>query len=155
MRTAAWYGLHVEQITLAAVRDTPLSVDEVLAAVTDARVGGTAVFIGTVRDHDHGRDVSALSYSAHPTVEARLRSVMEKVLADTSVPGRPVVRMAAVHRVGDLEIGDIAVVVAAGAEHREEAFAACRRLIDDLKAQVPIWKNQAFENGENEWVGSP
>ena len=150
-----WYGFTVEEITLAAVRDTPLSVDEVLAAVSHPRVGGTAVFIGTVRDHDHGRDVAALSYSAHPSVEARLREVMEKVLSDTSVVGRPVVRMAAIHRVGDLEIGDLAVVVAAAAEHREEAFAACRRLIDGLKAQVPIWKNQAFEDGETEWVGSP
>ncbi|MDE3721069.1 molybdenum cofactor biosynthesis protein MoaE [Nocardiopsis sp. N85] len=145
----------MEQITLASVRDTPLSVDEVLAAVTDPRAGGTAVFIGTVRDHDHGRDVARLGYSAHPTVEAMLRSVMEKVLADTSVPGRPVVRLAAVHRVGDLEIGDLAVVVAASAEHREEAFAACRRLIDDLKAQVPIWKHQAFSDGDEEWVGTP
>lgn len=145
----------MEQITLASVRDTPLSVDEVLAAVQDPRAGGTAVFIGTVRDHDHGRDVARLGYSAHPTVEAMLRSVMEKVLADTSVPGRPVVRLAAVHRVGDLEIGDLAVVVAASAAHREEAFAACRRLIDDLKAQVPIWKHQAFSDGDEEWVGAP
>lgn len=145
----------MEEITLAAVRDTPLSVDEVLAAVTDPRVGGTAVFVGTVRDHDHGRGVSELAYSAHPTVEAQLRSVMEKVLGDTSSTGRPVVKMAAVHRVGDLEIGDIAVVVAAAAEHRQEAFEACRRLIDDLKAEVPIWKHQAFDDGENEWVGAP
>ncbi|MGQ4268717.1 molybdenum cofactor biosynthesis protein MoaE [Nocardiopsis changdeensis] len=145
----------MEQITLASVRDTPLSVDEVLAAVQDPRAGGTAVFIGTVRDHDHGRDVARLGYSAHPTVEAVLRTVMEKVLADTAVPGRPVVRLAAVHRVGDLEIGDLAVVVAASAAHREEAFAACRRLIDDLKAQVPIWKHQAFTDGDQEWVGTP
>ncbi|MEU0488255.1 molybdenum cofactor biosynthesis protein MoaE [Nocardiopsis changdeensis] len=145
----------MEQITLASVRDTPLSVDEVLAAVQDPRAGGTAVFIGTVRDHDHGRDVARLGYSAHPTVEAMLRTVMEKVLADTAVPGRPVVRLAAVHRVGDLEIGDLAVVVAASAAHREEAFAACRRLIDDLKAQVPIWKHQAFTDGDQEWVGTP
>ncbi|MBB6118800.1 molybdenum cofactor biosynthesis protein MoaE [Nocardiopsis algeriensis] len=144
----------MEHITLASVRDTPLSVDEVLAAVADPRAGGTAVFIGTVRDHDHGRDVARLGYSAHPTVEAQLRSVMEKVLAETTVPGRPVVKMAAVHRVGELEIGDIAVVVAASAEHRQEAFDACRRLIDDLKAQVPIWKHQAFHDGGQEWVGA-
>lgn len=145
----------MEEITLAAVRDTPLSVDEVLAAVADPRVGGTAVFVGTVRDHDHGRSVSELGYSAHPTVEARLRDVMEKILGDTSRSGRPVVKMAATHRVGDLEIGDIAVVVAAAAEHRQEAFEACRRLIDDLKAEVPIWKRQVFDDGENEWVGAP
>lgn len=144
----------MEEITLAAVRDTPLSVDEVLTAVTDPRVGGTAVFVGTVRDHDHGRGVSELGYSAHPTAEAQLRSVMEKVLGDTSRSGRPVVKMAAVHRVGDLEVGDIAVVVAAAAEHRREAFEACRRLIDDLKAEVPMWKHQVFDDGENEWVGA-
>lgn len=130
-------------------------MDEVFTAVNDPRVGGTAVFVGTVRDHDHGRSVSRLGYSAHPTVEARLRGVMEKILSDTSRTGRPVVKMAAVHRVGDLEIGDIAVVVAAAAEHRREAFEACRRLIDDLKAEVPIWKRQIFDDGENEWVGAP
>lgn len=145
----------MEEITLAAVRDSPLSVDEVFTAVNDPRVGGTAVFVGTVRDHDHGRSVSQLGYSAHPTVEAQLRGVMEKILSDTSRTGRPVVKMAAVHRVGDLEIGDIAVVVAAAAEHRQEAFEACRRLIDDLKAEVPIWKRQIFDDGENEWVGAP
>ncbi|WP_285731470.1 molybdenum cofactor biosynthesis protein MoaE [Nocardiopsis sp. ATB16-24] len=145
----------MEEITLASVRDTPLSVDEVLAAVADPRAGGTAVFVGTVRDIDHGRDVARLAYTAHPTVEAQLRVVMEKVFADTSPPGRPVVKMAAVHRVGRLEIGDVAVVVAASARHRQEAFAACRRLIDDLKAQVPIWKQQDFQDGESEWVGSP
>ncbi|WP_304451729.1 molybdenum cofactor biosynthesis protein MoaE [Nocardiopsis sp. YSL2] len=143
----------MEEITIAAVRETPLSVDEVLDAVTDERAGGTAVFIGTVRDHDHGRDVAGLAYSAHPTVEAQLRVIMEKVLSDTSAPGRPVLRMAAVHRVGRLEIGDRAVVVAAAAAHRQEAFEACRRLIDDLKAQVPIWKHQSFEDGADEWVG--
>ena len=143
----------MEEITIAAVRETPLSVDEVLDAVTDERAGGTAVFIGTVRDHDHGRDVAELAYSAHPTVEAQLRVIMEKVLSDTSVPGRPVLRMAAVHRVGRLAIGDRAVVVAAAAVHRQEAFEACRRLIDDLKAEVPIWKHQSFEDGADEWVG--
>lgn len=145
----------MEEITLAAVRDTPLSVDEVLDAVADPRAGGTAVFLGTVRDHDHGRGVAELGYSAHPTVEAQLRAVMEKVLSDTSGEGRPVVKLAAVHRVGDLEIGDTAVVVAVSAEHRQEAFGACRRLIDDLKAQVPIWKRQSFADGGDEWVGSP
>lgn len=145
----------VEEITLAAVRDTPLSVDEVLDAVADPRAGGTAVFLGTVRDHDHGRGVAELGYSAHPTVEAQLRAVMEKILSGTFGEGRPVVKLAAVHRVGDLEIGDTAVVVAASAEHRQEAFEACRRLIDDLKAQVPIWKRQSFTDGEDEWVGSP
>jgi molybdopterin synthase catalytic subunit len=135
-------------IRLIGIRDTPLSVDEVLAAVRDRGAGGTAVFVGTVRDEDHRRAVTRLSYSAHPSVEQELRRVMEKVAGD--YPARA---LAAVHRVGDLEIGDLAVVVAAACPHRGEAFEACRRLIDDLKAQVPIWKHQVFTDGDDEWVG--
>ncbi|MFI0452830.1 molybdenum cofactor biosynthesis protein MoaE [Actinomadura sp. 6N118] len=136
-------------IRLIGVRETPLSVDEVFNAVGDSGAGGTTVFVGTVRDTDHARAVRRLSYSAHPTVERELRAVMEKVVADY-----PVKAIAAVHRVGDLEIGDLAVVVAASCPHRGEAFEACRRLIDDLKAQVPIWKHQLFEDGGDEWVGA-
>jgi molybdopterin synthase catalytic subunit len=136
-------------VRLCEVRETPLSMDEAFAAVQDRAAGGTAVFVGTVRDHDHAREVSRLSYSAHPSVERELRRVMEKVAADF-----PVLGLAAVHRVGDLEIGDLAVVVAASCPHRAEAFAACRRLIDDLKAEVPVWKHQAFADGGDEWVGA-
>lgn len=139
----------MDVIRLIGIRDTPLSVDEVWNAVGDASAGGTALFVGTVRDHDHDRPVTRLSYSAHPSAERELRTVMEKVAADF-----PVRAMAAVHRVGDLEIGDLAVVVAVSCTHRAEAFAACRRLIDDLKAQVPIWKHQAFADGGEEWVGA-
>ncbi|MDA8369623.1 MAG: molybdenum cofactor biosynthesis protein MoaE [Nocardiopsaceae bacterium] len=144
----------MESITLVGLRNTPLSVDEVLSSVEDPRAGGTAFFVGTVRDHDHGRGVTHLSYSAHPRAETDMRRVMEKVVADTSREGRPVWRVAALHRVGDLAIGDIAVVVAAAAAHRAEAFDACRRLIDDIKAGVPIWKHQSFTDGEAEWVGA-
>ncbi|WP_046470338.1 molybdenum cofactor biosynthesis protein MoaE [Allosalinactinospora lopnorensis] len=144
----------MESITLVGLRDTPLSIDEVVSSVADAKAGGAAFFAGTVRDHDHGRGVQALSYSAHPSAEAEMRRVMEKVVADTSEDGRPVWRVAALHRVGDLRIGDTAVVVAAAAAHREEAFDACRRLIDDIKAEVPIWKHQVFTDGRAEWVGA-
>ncbi|XRQ04427.1 molybdenum cofactor biosynthesis protein MoaE [Actinomadura welshii] len=136
-------------IRLIGVRDTPLSIDEVYAAVRAPGAGGVAVFTGTVRDNDHARAVTALSYSAHPTVERELRAVMEKVAADHTLHG-----LAAVHRVGDLRIGDIAVIVAASSTHRDEAFTACRRLIDDLKANVPIWKHQTFADGGDEWVGA-
>lgn len=133
---------------MAEIRDTPLSVDEVLAAVADPAAGGTALFVGTVRDEDHGRGVSRLSYAAHPSATDELRSVIEKVAAEY-----PVLAIAAVHRTGDLAIGDLAVVVAAACPHRAEAFAACRTLIDDLKARVPIWKHQVFVEGDAEWVG--
>ena len=136
-------------IRLVGIRDTPLSLDEVHAAVADPRAGGIAVFTGTVRDNDHARAVTALAYTAHPTAERRLRAVMEKIAAD-----HPVLGLAAVHRVGDLRVGDIAVIAAAAGPHRPEAFAACRRLIDDLKAHVPIWKHQTFADGTDEWVGA-
>ncbi|WP_017541818.1 MULTISPECIES: molybdenum cofactor biosynthesis protein MoaE [Nocardiopsis] len=146
--------MHVEAITLVGLRDTSITVDEVVSAVADPKAGGTAFFVGTVRDHDHGRGVTELAYSAHPSAEAEMRRVMEKVVADTSRDGRPVWRVAALHRVGDLRVGDNAVVVAAAAAHRAEAFDACRRLIDDIKAEVPIWKHQRFTEGDAEWVGA-
>ncbi|MGP4114488.1 molybdenum cofactor biosynthesis protein MoaE [Streptomyces sp. 4N509B] len=139
-------------IRLLAIRDTPLSVDEVFAAVGDDAAGGTALFVGTVRDHDGhaaGSAVSTLTYSAHPTADAELRRVAERVAADF-----PVRALAAVHRVGELAVGDLAVVVAVACAHRGEAFTAARRLIDDLKKDVPIWKHQTFADGSEEWVGA-
>ncbi|HEY6277456.1 MAG TPA: molybdenum cofactor biosynthesis protein MoaE [Streptosporangiaceae bacterium] len=134
-------------IRLAELRETELSVDEVRAAVADPAGGGVALFAGTVRDHDHGRGVTRLSYSAHPSAAAELRTVAEKVAAEFDVRA-----LAAVHRVGDLAVGDLAVVVAVACAHRAEAFAACRALIDRLKESVPIWKHQSFSDGESEWV---
>jgi molybdopterin synthase catalytic subunit len=139
----------VNVIRLAELRDSPLSVDEVLAAVAHPGAGGTAMFVGTVRDEDHRRAVTSLGYSAHPQAVDALRTVLDKVAAEYDVRA-----IAALHRVGDLAVGDLAVVVAAACPHRAEAFEACRKLIDDLKAQVPIWKHQAFADGETEWVGA-
>lgn len=136
-------------IRLAELRPTPLSVDEVRAAVADPGAGGIALFAGAVRNADHGREVARLGYSAHPTAAAELRRVAEKVAADFDVRA-----LAAVHRVGDLEIGDLAVVVAVACAHRGAAFEACRALIDRLKHEVPIWKHQVFRDGSSEWVGS-
>ena len=134
---------------MAEFRDEPLSVDEVRAAVASPAAGAIALFVGTVRDHDHGRGVAALAYSAHPSGAAELAQVAEKVA------GRFQVRaLAAVHRVGELEIGDVAVVVAAAADHRDEAFAACRALIEDVKSDVPVWKHQRYADGQSEWVNS-
>ena len=138
----------VEVIRLAELREAPLSVDELRAVVSDPAAGGIAIFAGAVRESDGGRDVTRLSYSAHPSAATELRRVAEKVAADFEV-----IALAAVHRVGDLEIGDLAVVVAASCAHRGEAFEACRALIDRLKHEVPIWKRQWFRDGSSEWVG--
>ena len=132
------------------MRESELSVDEVRAAVADPAAGGIALFAGTVRDTDHDQGVTGLSYSAHPSAAAELRRVAE-VIAEKY----PVIGIAAVHRVGDLAIGDLAVVLAVSCPHRAEAFDACRDLIDILKTSVPIWKHQRFDDGTTEWVGSP
>jgi molybdopterin synthase catalytic subunit len=138
----------VSTVRLVALRQAPLSVEEVQAAVMADEAGGIALFAGAVRDHDHGRAVTALSYTAHPSAEDELRRV-----AETVAEKFPVRAIAAVHRVGDLRVGDLAVVVAASSAHRADAFDACRELIDELKATVPIWKHQRFGDGTSEWVG--
>ncbi|MER6016040.1 molybdenum cofactor biosynthesis protein MoaE [Streptomyces bluensis] len=138
-----------EPIKLIGIREKPLSLDEVFRAVGDEAAGGTALFVGTVRNHDGGAGVAELGYSCHPSAEAEMRRIAEKVVADF-----PVRALAAVHRVGDLKVGDFAVVVAVSCPHRGEAFEACRKLIDDLKHEVPIWKHQRFSDGTEEWVGA-
>jgi len=131
------------------MRGEPLSVDEVRAAAADPAAGAIALFLGVVRDHDQGRGVTALSYTAHPSAAAELSRVAEKVAASHRVRA-----IAVVHRAGDLQLGDLAVVAAVAAEHRHEAFAACEALVDELKATVPIWKHQFFTGGDSEWVNS-
>jgi molybdopterin synthase catalytic subunit len=136
-------------IRLAEMRADPLSLDEVHAAAADPAAGAVVLFAGAVRDHDHGRAVTGLSYSAHPSAAAELATVAEKIAASY-----PALAIAVLHRTGDLQIGDLAVVAAVAAAHRGEAFAACQALIDELKATVPIWKHQFFTGGDSEWVDS-
>ncbi len=137
-------------VRLAEVRETPLDVAELMAALEGAADGGVTVFVGRVRDHDGGKAVTGLDYSAHPTAADRLREVCDAVSGRHDVDA-----VAAVHRIGTLAIGDLAVVVGTAAAHRDAAFAATRDLIDTLKAEVPIWKHQRFGDGTEEWVGTP
>lgn len=137
-------------VRLVDLRETPLDVAEVLDALADRAAGGIDVFVGAVRDHDHDQGVTGLEYSAHPSALDRLQDVAERIAKEYDV-----LAVAAVHRVGRLEIGDAAVVVATAAAHRGEAFEASRALIDELKATVPIWKHQSFADGSDEWVGLP
>jgi molybdopterin synthase catalytic subunit len=135
-----------------AIVDKPLSVDAVVQAVSHPAAGGVVLFIGAVRDHDGEPEqgVASLDYSAHPQALAALDRVATEV-ADLF----PEARLAAHHRVGPLAVGDRAVVVGAASAHRDDAFRAARRLIDELKAGVPIWKHQTFTDGSEEWVGLP
>ena len=142
--------MSISTLRLVDLRETPLDVAEVVAALDDEAAGGLTLFVGRVRDHDGGKDVDGLDYSAHPTALDVMRAVCERVAEEYDVHG-----VAAVHRTGRLAIGDIAVVVATTAAHRGEAFTASRALIDTLKDEVPIWKHQRFGDGTDEWVGSP
>jgi len=137
-------------VRLVALRETPIDVAEVVAALDDDASGGLTLFVGRVRDHDGGRSVDGLDYTAHPSALEKLHEVCDRVAEEYDVHG-----VAAVHRVGTLAIGDVAVVVATTTAHRGEAFAASRALIDTLKAEVPIWKHQRFGDGTEEWVGAP
>ncbi len=142
--------MNADVVRLVGIRDTPLVVDDVLKSLDDEGSGGLVVFVGRVRDHDGGKGVTGLSYSAHPSALGRLQEVCVQVAEEYDVTG-----LAAVHRVGDLAIGDLAVVVATISAHRGTSFDATRALIDTLKAEVPIWKHQLFADGTEEWVGAP
>jgi molybdopterin synthase catalytic subunit len=131
----------------AEVTTSPVSAAELAALVADPSAGAVVSFSGDVRDHDHGRTVSRLTYEAHPTAAAVVASVADEVAAR-----HPVIAVAVAHRVGALEIGDAAFVVAVSAAHRGEAFAACADLVDTVKERLPVWKHQVFADGTDEWV---
>lgn len=132
----------------ASISTSPLSVDRLLRVVSEPQVGGIGLFVGVVRDRDEGADVTSLDYTGHPSAAAVLRRCADQVAARHDI-----VCLAVAHRVGHLVVGDLAVVVATGAVHRAEALAACAELIETLKTEVPIWKEQHFESGTTSWVG--
>ena len=132
----------------AQILDTSLSIDAALARVEHRSAGGQVVFIGVVRDHNEDQRVTGITYEAYaPMARKVLNAIAHEV--EAAMPG---VRVAVDHRVGELTIGDRAVVVATSAPHRAEAFAACQRVIDRLKEDAPIWKHERREDGVV-WVG--
>lgn len=148
----------------AVLSAEPISVDQAIAAVESDTAGAVVSFSGVVRNHDGGKPVLRLSYSAHPTAHQVMADVVAQLVAEQVVeqvpgqaaggaPGQPV-RIWAAHRTGMLEIGDPALVCAVSASHRGQAFAVCSELVDRIKAQVPIWKEQFFTDGTVEWVGA-
>jgi molybdopterin synthase catalytic subunit len=134
----------------AAVGEAPLDVAEHAALVDHAAAGAVVTFAGVVRDHDGGRAVRGLEYSAHPTAE----KVVAEVAADVASRATGVRAIAVSHRIGPLGIGDVALACAVAADHRKEAFAACAELVDEVKRVLPVWKHQLFADGTDEWVGS-
>ncbi|MFC0114833.1 molybdenum cofactor biosynthesis protein MoaE [Kibdelosporangium aridum] len=139
------------RVIRAVVTDEPLSVEEHAEVVADRAAGAVVTFGGVVRDHDRNKSVRELSYSGHPSAA----EVIERVAGEIA-GSRPGLRGIAVsHRIGDLQIGDVALACAVSAEHRAEAFAACSDLVDEVKRQLPIWKHQTFTDGTDEWVNCP
>jgi molybdopterin synthase catalytic subunit len=135
---------------IVEVTDQPLDLAAHEAAVADPRAGAVVSFQGVVRDHDHGRGVVSLDYEGPPTAAAVLREVAEEIAKDPEVYA-----VAVSHRVGALKIGDVALVAAVSTAHRQAAFTACARLVDEAKARLPIWKRQVFTDGTDEWVNCP
>lgn len=124
-----------------------ISIDEILDLVEDNSAGGVVLFLGRVRDHAEGRRVLKMDYEAYG--EMALNKMQE--IENATVQRWPVTKMAVVHRIGQLQLGDVSVAIAVASAHRKDAFEACRFAIDTLKETVPIWKKEYFVNGE-EWV---
>lgn len=134
----------------ASISASALSVDRLLGLVSGPDVGGIGLFVGTVRDRNDGADVSSLDYTQHPSAPDALARC-----AQATADRYDVLAVAVQHRIGHLDIGDLAVVVAVGAVHREPALEACRHLIDTLKLEVPIWKEEHLTSGAAHWIGLP
>ena len=169
------------EVVYAVLSDEPISVEQAIAAVESDTAGAVVSFSGVVRNHDGGKPVQRLGYSAHPTAHQVMADVVAQLAAEQAAggsggtaaagtdaagtaaagtdgetgsgPAQPV-RIWVAHRTGMLEIGDPALVCAVSAAHRGQAFAVCSELVDRVKAQVPIWKEQFFTDGTVEWVGA-
>jgi molybdopterin synthase catalytic subunit len=134
----------------ARLSTEPIDLASHEAAVAHPGAGAVVSFAGVVRDHDDGRSVERLVYEAHPSAGAVLAEVAAEVAADPSVYA-----LSVSHRVGALAIGDVALAAAVATAHRGEAFALCARLVDEVKARLPVWKHQYFTDGTDEWVNAP
>lgn len=132
----------------AWITETPIQVQDVLDSVGGAADGAIVVFLGTVRDHNDGRPVRGMRYDAY---RGMAEQVLTRLATDVSVQlGTD--RVAVVHRTGELAIGDISVALAVSSPHREQAFAAARALIEQLKQQLPVWKHEHYADGESVWL---
>lgn len=137
-------------VRLAEVSDTAVDTTAVAALVEDERAGAVVSFVGAVRNHDGGRGVDSLTYSAHPMAEATLRAVAEEFSGRDGVHA-----VAVVHRVGELAIGDVALFAVVAASHRGQAFRCASDLVDRVKESVPIWKHQHYTDGTSDWSNLP
>lgn len=136
-------------VRIAAISAEPLDLDAHLRAVDDTTAGAVTTFVGRVRDHDPdaAAAVVALEYSAHPDAEAALQRIAESAVGSSGA------LVAVSHRIGRLEVGDAAVVIAVAAAHRAQAFDVCRAIIETIKTELPVWKRQVEADGTATWLG--
>jgi molybdopterin synthase catalytic subunit len=137
-------------VVRAALSEQLIELAEHEALVLHRAAGAVVGFVGMVRDHDGGRSVTRLEYSAHPCAH----QVISEVAAEIAQSSKGVRAIAVSHRIGTLNIGDAALVAAVAADHRAAAFETCALLVDTVKARLPVWKHQLFADGSDEWVGS-
>ncbi|MGA7135002.1 MAG: molybdenum cofactor biosynthesis protein MoaE [Mycobacterium sp.] len=137
-------------VVRAALTDQPIQLAHHEELVSHQAAGAIVGFVGMIRDHDSGRQVLKLDYSAHPSAA----QVIADVVAEVAAQSYGVRAVAASHRIGTLQIGEAALVAAVAADHRQAAFDTCAQLVDAIKARLPVWKHQFFADGTDEWVGS-
>jgi molybdopterin synthase catalytic subunit len=134
-------------VLLTEVTEVAIDAQAIKALVSDSTTGAVVLFSGDVRDHDHGRSVVSLTYEAHPSAQEVLETLMHDFAALSNVTA-----IAAVHRIGEIPIGQAALVVAVSSSHRGDAFTAAAALVDLIKEELPVWKHQFFADGSDEWV---
>ncbi len=137
------------ELMRADVTSEGISIAALTALVTDERCGAVVTFTGDVRNHDGGKEVTTLTYEIHPSAGDKIAEITQAVIKKADV-----VKVAVSHRYGEIPIGETAFAVAVSAAHRESAFQICSALVDEIKAQLPIWKHQVFSDGTDEWVNT-
>jgi molybdopterin synthase catalytic subunit len=133
--------------SLGFVTEEPIDEAALQASVANPTAGAVVTFSGIVRNHDHGQSIRSRDYQAHPEASRILAECCARIAAESGLP------LAAAHRVGSLQIGDVALFAVVAASHRKEAFDTCERLVEEIKHGIPIWKRQWFADGASEWVG--
>ena len=130
------------------ITEKPIRLEDFAVLAPPEHCGGTTLFVGRVRSHHEGKKVSRLFYECyHPMAEQEIQKIVNDVKTETGVD-----EIRVLHRVGWLEIGDVAVAISASSAHREEAFIACRQVIERVKQDVPIWKKEIYEDSSQNWV---
>lgn len=137
----------MKSLVLAELSENVLEPTFFMKIVADTRAGAIVTFSGDVRNHDNGKSVTSLEYEAHPDAKKIMETVTNAV-----VQKHDVIKVAVGHRYGPIAMGESAFVVAVSAAHRKEAFEACQEIVDEVKANLPVWKHQVFADGSDEWV---